>query len=89
MNPNHEDAPECYYCSSTNVELRWAGMATNTKPCDPICEACYVPQQIGGDDSTGFPPACGVMDGPGFDDLDLCQAAPSSPNKRSLCNATV
>ena len=34
-----------------------------------------------GDDSTGFPPACGVMDGPGFDDLDLCQAAPPEPPK--------
>jgi hypothetical protein len=34
-----------------------------------ICRECYSPQQIGGDDSTGFPAACGVMDGPAWDEL--------------------
>lgn len=34
------------------------------------CEGCFAPVQVGGDDSDGFPPACGVMDGPGWDDLE-------------------
>lgn len=75
MRHPEEYVPECCYCGATSVELRWTGWATRTKPADPICDDCYVPQQIGGDDSTGFPPACGVMDGPGFDDLPICQSA--------------
>jgi hypothetical protein len=75
MSHHASEMPDCCYCGATGVELRWHGMATRTKPCDPICEDCYTPQQIGGDDSNGFPPACGVMDGPGFDDLPLCTAA--------------
>lgn len=37
------------------------------------CEDCYTPSQIGGDDLDGSPPACGVMDGPCWDDLPLLQ----------------
>ena len=34
------------------------------------CEGCYTPLQIGGDDTDGFLPACGVMDGPAWDELE-------------------
>lgn len=33
------------------------------------CFDCYTPQTIGGDDCNGFPPACGYMDGPAWDEL--------------------
>jgi hypothetical protein len=34
------------------------------------CEECFAPQQIGGDDCCGnYPAACGVMDGPAWDEL--------------------
>lgn len=65
---------ECCLCGDEASELRWTGESNSRgKPCDPICPDCYSPQSIGGDDSTGFPPACGVMDGPCFDDLPLAQ----------------
>lgn len=35
-----------------------------------VCSECYSPQQIGGDDCPGdYPAACGVMDGPAWDEL--------------------
>jgi hypothetical protein len=40
--------------------------------CPPayVCRECFAPQQIGGDDCGGnYPAACGVMDGPAWDEL--------------------
>jgi hypothetical protein len=35
-----------------------------------VCQECFTPQQIGGDDCGGnYPAACGVMDGPAWDEL--------------------
>lgn len=35
-----------------------------------VCAECFAPQQIGGDDCPGnYPAACGVMDGPAWDEL--------------------
>jgi hypothetical protein len=35
-----------------------------------VCQECFTPQQIGGDDCGGnYPAACGVMDGPSWDEL--------------------
>jgi hypothetical protein len=64
-NPYHEDELECCLCGEVGVELRWKGWATNTKPCDPICEDCYCD------------PSTDEAAGPSFDDLSLA-ANPSN-----------
>jgi len=63
MNPHHEDAPECCFCSAVGEELRWYGWATETKPSDPICEDCYCD------------PSTDEAAGPAFDDLPLAYSA--------------
>ena len=67
---------ECEMCGDDASELRWTSQSNSRgKPSNPECEECYRSQTIGGDDSDGFPAACGYIDGPGFDDLPLAQKA--------------
>jgi len=60
---------ECDMCGDNNTALRIEHECPYTGEVSLICFLCYIPRSIGGDDSTGFPPACGTMDGPTWDEL--------------------
>lgn len=69
---------ECEMCGDDASELRWTSQSNSRgKPCSPQCEDCFTPTQIGGDGWAGK--CCGVMDGPGFDDLPLAQRGANRP----------
>lgn len=64
-------APECYMCGTDKGPLRIERTCLFTGKHDYTCEDCYVPQQSGGDGYGGK--CCGVLDGPGWDDLEKAE----------------